>query len=235
MSEEQRLDVMMKRLPERDQWRLLQDAVESGVEFADTTVRRLDPRMQGFLFLQDRVENRKARIEFAASPANMPYLREAAGSRNVWMSDDEFTVMVERDDAETLACFARSEEMQPHQLMYIEHKLAAHPHRQESLATAYDTRITLQKVIDRRGSTSKLALIRLALGALEGSIEAGALLHNHAPGAVIDSLGDPRALWRAYLNLRRLDRNTLLGLLREAAGSSNGPDRASGAGASSLH
>ena len=206
MSNGHRLEVMISRLPEQQGWKLLQNAIDSRVELDDQTVRNLDSRMQGLLFLQDHITNRKARIEFARSKEHMPYLREAAGSRNVWMTDQEFTELVEQNDSETLACFARSEQMRPHHLLYIEYKLAVNPHREESLATAYDAMIAAKKAIEAKGSTGEVALIRLAKAALEGSADVETLIYSRAPGAVSVANGDPRALWRAYMNLRRLDR-----------------------------
>lgn len=223
MSNGHRLEVMISRLPEQEGWKLLQNAIDSRVELDDRTVRSLDSRMQGLLFLQDHVINRKARIEFARSKEHMPYLREAAGSRNVWMTDQEFTELVEQNDPETLACFARSEQMRPHHLVYIEYKLAVDPHHQESLATAYDAMIAVKKSIESKGSKGEVALMRLAKAALEGSADVETLIYSRAPGAVAISNGDPRALWRAYLNLRRLDRETLAGLLKDAGVSTAGP------------
>jgi hypothetical protein len=235
MSNGQRLEVMISRLPERERWKLLQNAIDSKVELDDRTVRSLDSRMQGLLFLQDHITNRKARIEFARSKEHMPYLREAAGSRNVWMTDKEFTELVEKNDSETLACFARSEEMRPHQLIYIEYKLTVDPHRQESLATAYDAMIAAKKAIEIKGRTGEVALIRLAKAALEGSADVETLIYSRDPGAVMVSKGDPRALWRAYLNLRRLDRETLLGLMKDAGASTISPVLTSRLSARAVH
>ena len=137
----QELDVMILQLPEPAQWQLLQEIIDRGLVLRDETVRELDTHMQGALFLQDWVENRRARIEFARSPRHMAYLRDAAGSRNVWMDDNEFGSLVEQDDSMALACFARSEIMRPHHLMYIGHKLAIEPHGNEVLAGVDDARI----------------------------------------------------------------------------------------------
>lgn len=223
MTNGHRLEVMISRLPEQERWKLLQNAIDSKVELDDRTVLRLDSRMQGLLFLQDHITNRKARIEFARSKKHMPYLREAAGSRNVWMTDQEFTELVEQNDSETLACFARSEQMRPHHLLYIEYKLAVDPHRQDSLATTYDAMISAKKAIEAKGSAGEVALIRLAKAALEGSADVETLIYSRAPGAVSVANGDPRALWRAYLNLRSLDRETLIDLLKDAGESTAGP------------
>jgi hypothetical protein len=173
---------LFEQLPEQELWRLLQDLTASEVELANGAIAQLDDRMQGFLFLQEYVTNREARIEFARSPEHMTYLRDAAGSRNVWMDDEEFTELVSQDDSATLACFARSEQMKPHHLAYIEYKLAAHPHRQELLATSYDTSITLKKALECQGDSREMTLFRQARKAA-------------------DSSADPRTLWRAYLNL----------------------------------
>ena len=173
---------LFEQLPEQELWSLLQDLIKSEIELANGAIAQLDDRMQGFLFLQDYVTNREARIEFATSSEHMPYLRDAAGGRNVWMDDEEFTELVSQDDSTTLACFARSEQMKPHHLAYIEYKLAAHPHRQELLATSYDVSITLKKALECQGDSRELALFRQAREAL-------------------DSKTDPRMLWRAYLKL----------------------------------
>ena len=173
---------LFEQLPEQELWRLLQDVIASEVELANGTIQQLDDRMQGFLLLQEYVTNREARIEFARSPAHMAYLRDAAGSRNVWMDDEEFTELVSLDDPATLACFGRSEKMKPHHLAYIEYKLALHPHRQELLASSYDTSITLKKALERQGNSREMALFRQAT-------------------ATADSNVDPRALWGAYREL----------------------------------
>ena len=226
----QELDEMILQLPEPEQWRLLQEVIDRGLVLRDGTVSRLKPHMQGTLFLQDWVENRLARIAFARSPGHMPYLRDAAGSRNVWMNDDEFGSLVEQDDPEVLACFARSETMRPHHLMYIAHKLAADPHRNEVLALADDARITLKKALEVHGNSSELALMRLAKAALEGTADVyGAL------DAIMPVRGVPRDLWAAYLNLKKLD-HRLIGELMDAAWTSNGrPVTTSGKGGRSLH
>ena len=125
--------------------------------------------------------------------------------------------------------------MRPHHLLYIEYKLALNPHRQESLATAYDAMIAAKKTIEVKGRTGEVALIRLAKAALEGSADVETLLFSRAPGAVAVSNGDPRALWRAYLNLRRLDHETLVSLLKDAGQSTTGPELASQFSTRSLH
>jgi hypothetical protein len=79
MNPEHDFDALINRLPEPEQWLLLQNIIANRAELQDDTVRRLDDRMQGFLFLQDYVTNREARIEFARSKRHMPYLRAAAG------------------------------------------------------------------------------------------------------------------------------------------------------------
>jgi hypothetical protein len=173
---------LFEQLPEQELWRLLQDLIASEIELANGAIAQLDDRMQGFLFLQEYVTNREARIEFARSPEHMTYLRDAAGSRNVWMDDEEFTELVSQDDSATLACFARSEQMKPHHLAYIEYKLAAHPHRQELLATSYDTSITLKKALECQCDSREMTLFRQAR-------------------ANVESNDDPRIVWQAYLEL----------------------------------
>jgi len=211
---------LFEQLPEQELWRLLQDVIAAEVELADGAIERLDDRMQGFLFLQEYVNNREARIEFARSPEHMPYLRDAAGSHNVWMDDQEFGELVNQDDPVTLACFGRCDQMKPHHLAYIEHKLKVHPHRQDSLATSYETRITLKKALESQGNSWEMALFRLARTALDGTG---------------NSNGDPRALWRAYQNLKGLDEKTLRGLLADAGMSTNRPARTSNTGGESIH
>jgi hypothetical protein len=196
-------DMLFNQLPEQELWLLLQDVIEAEVELADGTIAQLDDRMQGFLFLQEYVANREARIRFAMSPGHMAYLRDAAGSRNVWMEDDEFSRLVEQDDSLTLACFARSEQMKPHHLAYIEYKLGLHPHRNELLASSYDTTITLKKALEVQGNSWEMALFRLARTALDGSRR------------------DPRELWQAYINLKNMDKQTVRDLL-ESSGLSTG-------------
>ena len=220
-------DTLFEQLPEQDLWRLLQDMIASEVEIADGTVKRLDDRMQGFLFLQEYVTNREARIEFACSPQHMPYLRDAAGSRNVWMDDEEFTRLVNQDDSTTLACFARSDQMKPHHLAYIEYKLAAHPHRSEMLATSYETTITLKKALEHQGNSWDLSLFKLAKAALDGTANIGS--------DIVPANGDPRGLWQAYLNLKSLDETVLRDLLTTAGLSTSRPVRTSSAGNGLIH
>jgi len=231
----QDLDALIRQLPETELWQLLQDIIDREIGLRDETVRQLDSRMQGFMFLQEHVTNRTARIDFARSPAHMPYLRDAAGSRNVWMDDAEFSELVAQDDSTTLACFARSEQMKPHHLAYIEYKLSIHPHRDELLATSYDTRITLKKAFETQGHSPELALMRLAKAALEGSASIDSVFNHRAPGAVVHSNGDPRSLWRAYENLKCLDQDTIGELLEAAKMSTSRPVRTSGPGGISLH
>lgn len=220
---------------EQERWRTLQEVVASGTQLDDETVAGLDRHMQGYLFVQDHVGNRRARIAFARSRENMPYLRDAAGSRNVWMSDAEFGELVEQDDAETLACFARSEQMDPHQLLYIEYKLSLDPHGRPDLATAYDAMITAKKAQELSGPARGTALMRLAKAALVGSADVETRLAENLRRSVVLPLDDPRALWRAYLNLNSLDAETLAGLARVAGGSSGRPGRTSGPVLRSLH
>jgi hypothetical protein len=220
---------------EQEQWRILQDVVISGTELDDETIAGLDRHMQGYLFVQDHVGNRRARIAFARTAGNMPYLRDAAGSRNVWMSDAEFGELVEQNDSETLACFARSEQMDPHQLIYIEYKLSLEPHGCPDLATAYDAMITALKARERRGPARGTALMRLAKAALVGSADIGTQLAEHLRRSVVVPLDDPRALWRAYLNLKSLDAETLAELVSAASRSSGRPGRSSEPAIRALH
>lgn len=235
MSKQSALKSKIGRVPEQQLWRELQDVIASGVELDDAVVGLLDSHMQGFLFLQEHVNNRKSRIAFARSKQHMPYLRDAAGGRNVWMSDAEFGELVEQDDAETLACFARSEDMDPHQLMYIEFKLAVHPHGRDALATSYDAMIATKKAQELRGSTRGMALMRLAKAALEGSADIETGLAERVRRSVVIDRNDPRALWRAYLNLKALDAETLRELLETSLGSSGRLSTSSGQGLRSVH
>ena len=229
------IESLIARLPEQELWRLLQDVIASELELANGTIQQLDDRMQGLLFLQEYVANRKVRIEFARSPQHMPYLRDAAGCRNVWMDDDEFTELVIQDDPVTLACFGRSEQMKPHHLAFIEYKLAAHPHRDELLATSYDVTITLKKVLERQGNSREMMLFRLAKAVLEDTDGVGSKAAKYAPGAIVDPNGGPRALWQAYLNLKNLDQTTLQELLTTAGLPTSRPVRTSTAGVKSIH
>ena len=234
MNKETARQAFSGNLQEQQMWRALQDIVSSGSEIDDHIVRQLDSRMQGYLFLQENVNNREARIAFARCPRNMPYLRDAAGSRNVWMSDTEFSELVEEDSSETLACFARSEQMAPHQLMYIEHKLSRNPHRKTELATADDALITARKVLSQRGGGRVSSGDVRAGGPVRGGIRKlprGRGLRR----SVVVPPGDPRALWRAYLNLKALDGETLRSLLEAADMSSQRPEMTSGPGARSVH
>lgn len=230
-----RPDVMMNGLPERERWRMLQNAIDQRLDWSDDAVQRLDARMQGLLFLQEHVQNRAARIAFARSPANMTYLRDAAGRRNVWMSDAEFDALVEENDAETLACFARCEAMHPHHLLYIEHLLEARPHRRPELASAYEAQITARKVLEKRGVTREVGLIRLARAALGGPGGVSPQLQRRVFSAVVHPADEPRALWRAYLNLAALDEAVLAELLDAARGSSDRPVRTSRAADRAVH
>ena len=229
------VDALFAKLSEQELWLMLQDMIASEIELSDDTISKLDSRMQGFLFLQEYIDNREARIAFARTRGHMAYMRDAAGSRNVWMTDAEFTELVNEDDPGTLACFARSEQMKPHQLLYIEYKLSKHPHGQEVLASAYDAMITTKKSLELHGNTREMALIRLARAALEGSPDLETAMSNRVPGAVVHSHNDPKALWRAYLNLQNLDENTLRELLETAGLSTSRPVRASAAEGESIH
>lgn len=235
MTKDRVIQTMIGRVPEQRLWRELQDVIASGRELDDSTIGRLDSHMQGFLFLQEQTSNRKARIAFAQSKQHMPYLRDAAGGQNVWMNDAEFGRLVEQDDAETLACFARSEQMAPHQLMYIEYKLALNPHGHDMLATAYDAMITTKKALELRGHSRGMALMRLAKAALEGSADIETGLAERVRRSVVVDSNDPRALWRAYLNLNSLDGETLRALVQDSSGSNARPPASSGQGLRSVH
>ena len=95
MNMETGLQTLTGAVPEQEKWRMLQDVIAAETELDDETIGRLNSHMQGFLFLQEYIGNRKARIAFARSPVHMSYLRDAAGSRNVWMNDAEFNELID--------------------------------------------------------------------------------------------------------------------------------------------
>lgn len=223
MKSQTRFETMMNGASERERWRMLQDAIDRRDDWPDETIGRLDTRMQGLLFLQDHIGNHAARVAFVRDRSNMAYLRDAAGSRNVRLSDAEFDGLVEADDSETLAGFGRCTAMHPHHLLYIEHHLERRPHRQPALASAYDVKITARKVLESTGVTREVALLRLAQAALSGAGRANPQLQRRIFSSVIHPADEPRALWRAYLNLAALDRETLTELLEASRGSSIRP------------
>ncbi|MEJ2385518.1 MAG: hypothetical protein P8Y54_14235 [Xanthomonadales bacterium] len=235
MNMEKRLETMMSGLPERERWRMVQSAIDLRLDWPDAAIRRLDARMQGLLFLQDHIRNAPARIAFVRDRRNMAYLRDAAGSRNVCMSDAEFGELVEENDSETLAGFGRCEAMQPHHLLYIEHQLDRLPHRQPALASAYDVRITARKVLETTGATREVALLRLARAALCGPGAATPAVQRRIFSSIVHPASEPRSLWRAYLNLSALEPAALTELLEGARGSSSLPPRTSRNNAPSVH
>ena len=119
-------------------------------------------------------------------------MREAAGGNNVWMDDEEFARLVELDDSITFACFARSEQMRPHHLLFIQHKLAADPHQTEFLASSYETKITLMKALEMQGNSQELTWMRSALKAMSPA--------THSDGCLRSS--DAGALWRNYVEIK---------------------------------
>jgi len=235
MNTPSRFETMMNGLPERERWRMLQSAIDRRLDWTDEVIGRLDSRMQGLLFLQDHVRNSAARIAFVRDRRNMSYLRDAAGSRNVCMSDAEFDQLVEENDSETLAGFGRCTAMQPHHLLYIEHQLERLPHRQPALASAYDVKITARKVLEAIGVTREVALFRLARAALCGPGRASPQLQRRIFSSVVHPASEPRALWRAYLNLAALDPATLTELLAASRMSNDRPAGTSRAHAARVH
>jgi hypothetical protein len=235
MNDQTRFETRMSGLPERERWLMLQSAIDRRLEWPDEVIGRLDTRMQGLLFLQDHVRNPAARIAFARDRRNMAYLRDAAGSRNVRMTDAEFNGLVEENDPATLAAFGRCEAMQPHHLLYIEHLLEHHPHRQPALASAYDVKITARKVLEATGVTREVALLRLARAALGGPGGLSPQIQRRIFSSVVQPAGEPRALWRAYLNLAALDHATLTELLEASRGSSSRPAGTSPLGEPAVH
>jgi hypothetical protein len=107
--------------------------------------------------------DRRARIAYARDARHAVFLRDAAGSNQVWMVDDEFAELVQLDDAVSLACFGRSETMQPHHLAFIAYKLSVDPHRREVLADADEVRLTLRKALDLFGSSQPWRLMKQAI------------------------------------------------------------------------
>ena len=77
--------------------------------------------------------------------------------------------------------------------------------------------------------------MRLAKAALEGSDGIGTELANRLRRSVVNTEGDPRALWHAYLNLKSLDGDILKDLLEASSGSSARPAMTSGRDGRSLH
>jgi len=220
-------EYLFKQLPEAELWTLLQDIIASQVPLADEIITQLDDRMQGLLFLQEYIGNREARIEFARSPAHIPYFRDAAGRRNVWMDDDTFTELVNQDDSVTLACFARSEQMKPHHLAYIEYKLANQPHQHQLLATSYDATIALIKALEQQANTWEMSVFRLAKVTLADAGSGS----NQSIRPNIDS----RQLWWTYLELKDLGEFELKRLQETASSSSARPVRTSGIVTRSIH
>ena len=223
MNSQTRFETIMNGQPERERWRMLQSAIDRRVDWTDEAIARLDTRMQGLLFLQDHVGNSAARIAFVRDRRNMSYLRDAAGSRNVRMSDAQFNELVEENDSETLAAFGRCATMQPHHLLYIELRLERLPHRQPALASAYDVKITARKVLEATGVTREVALFRLARAALSGPGRASPQLQRRIFSSVVHPASEPRSVWRAYLNLAALDPATLTELLEASRMSSDRP------------
>ena len=150
------------RLPEAALWQLLRGAIVTQAELPDEAIMKLDDSMQGQLFYESHVQNRQARIAFARCANHIIFMREAAGGKNVWMEDEEFSELVDLNDPVTLACFARCEQMKPHHLLFIKNKLEADPHSSAFLATSYDTAITLMKALEVQGNTPEMAWMRQA-------------------------------------------------------------------------
>ena len=79
MTKDRVLQSMIGRVPEQRLWRELQEVVADGRELDDTTVARLDSQMQGFLFLQYHVSNRRARITSRSRPRSASMRARSAG------------------------------------------------------------------------------------------------------------------------------------------------------------
>lgn len=119
-----------------------------------------DELVLGQLFFDDQVTRRQERIAYALSNSNILYLREAAGSKNVWMDDNQFAQLVTRNDPVLFSCFARSEQMKPHHLLFLTEFLMANPHQYPFLANGYEARITLMKSIEVYGGSRELDWMR---------------------------------------------------------------------------
>jgi len=190
------ISMLFDRLPEKAMRQLLRAAITTRAELADDVVMNLDESMQGQLYFESHIQNRLARIAFACSGANIIYMREAAGGKNVWMDDEEFTRLVELDDSSTFACFARSEQMKPHHLLFIQHKLAADPHQSEFLASSYETKITLMKALEMQGNSQELTWMRSALEARNPAV------HSDGPSDGCLRYSDAGVLWRNYVEIK---------------------------------
>ena len=170
-------------------WQTLKHIIDRGESVDERIFHQLDECMQGYLFLQEHIVHREARIAFARNPAHMIYLRDAAGSRHVWMDDEAFTGLVDLNDSVTLACFARSVQMKPHHLALIEFRLKHQPHGQELLANASDTRITLKKSIELHGLAADLTRLKTLFAESEST--------------------DSREIWQKFLLARSTPRPVL--------------------------
>jgi hypothetical protein len=157
------------RLPEAALWQLLRGAIATRAELPDEAIMKLNDSMQGQLFCESHVQNRRARIAFARCANHITFMREAAGGKNVWMEDEEFSALVDLNDSVTLACFARCDQMKPHHLFFIKNKLETDPHHSALLATSYDTAITLMKALEVQGNTPEMAWMRQASESAENT------------------------------------------------------------------
>jgi hypothetical protein len=216
-------------LPEDALWQILRGAIATRAQLSDEVIMNLDDSMQGQLFFESHVLNRRSRIDFACGGDHLIYLREAAGTRNVWMNDEEFTRLVELNDSITFACFARCEQMKPHHLLFIQHKLAQDPHQSGFLASSYDAKITLMKALEVQGNSQELNWMRQVLE--------GLLSFDGCPGSSSGSLPGPRnteSLWRNYLNIKNKAATVAPGALQSMKESppksTPGPVRASANG-----
>ncbi|MFC1796127.1 hypothetical protein ACFL1V_03420 [Pseudomonadota bacterium] len=184
---------LFDRLPEQALWQLLRGVIATRAELSDEAIMKLNDSMQGQLFYESQVHNRLARIAFARSAENIIFMRDAAGSKNVWMDDEEFSSLVGLNDSETLACFARCEQMKPHHLFLIKQKLAADPHRSEFLATSYDTAITLMKALEVQGNTPEMSWMRQASETATGAVQLWQNYLDIKAGALVSSSSPVRA------------------------------------------
>ena len=184
------------RLPDGALWLLLRGAIAARAQLSDEVIIGLDDSMQGQLFFEPHVKNKRARIAFACSREHIIYMREAAGANNVCLSDEEFTQLVKLNDSITFACFARCEQMRPHHLLFIQHKLAKNPHQCEFLASSYDAKITLMKALELQGNSQELCWMRQ-------------VLENPNPAS-----NEASVVWHDYLNARGKGESVMPGAFR---------------------
>ena len=90
-------------------------------------------------------------------------------------------------------------------------------------------------MLETTGVTREFALLSLARAALSGPDGANSEIQRRIFSSVVHPASEPRALWRAYLNLAALDPATLTELLDASRGSSDRPVRTSRPGSPPVH